>query len=72
MTNHFAENMQNFLIVEKSDFVKNLTQALNLFDFVISLNIKIDYHKKILIVVVKQNKYDFDIMNIDSSDIDKT
>ena len=64
--------MQNFLIVEEINFVESFEQTFDLSDLVIDLNRKIIHHKKILIVVVKQNKYDFNTINIDSSDIKKS
>ena len=33
MTNRLAENVQNFLIVEKINFIKSFKQAFDLFDF---------------------------------------
>ena len=72
MTNHLVENVQNFLIVEEIDFIESLEQTSDLSVLVIDLNMKIAHYKKILIITVKQSKYDlFDTMNIDSRDIDK-
>ena len=57
--NHLIKNVQNFLIIKEIDFIESFEQTFDLFDLAIDLNMKIIYHKKVLIVAVKQNKYDF-------------
>ena len=71
MTDHLIEDVKDFLIVEKIDFVESFEQTFDLSDLVIDLSKNIVHYKKILIVAVKQSKYDFNTINIDSNDIDK-
>ena len=71
MINHLIKDVRSFLIIEKIDFIGNLEQTFNLLDLVIDLSKNIIHHKKVLIVIVKQSKYDFDTININLNDIDK-
>ena len=71
MANHLIEDVKDFLIVERVDFVESFKQTFDLFNLVMNLNKNIIHYKKVLIVAVKQSKYGFDTINIDSSDINK-